>query len=308
MPPGVCLYSPVVNVRVADRIGIGKGITGTVISGIGRMGGRNVVIARSSSSERRGALTHADGSRLAESADLARRLRIPFVFIVASSGADVLDGVAALHGWGKAAAAIAGCSGIVPVLMAATGPVVSGPALLLGLSDLVVMNAEAVAFVSGPQMVAEFTGVEVGLHELGGVATHARSSGLCAVESDDVEGALAELLEYLPSHADEIPPSSRRPIPMVRSTPELRDLIPERKSATYDVRDVVRIVVDDGEFRELWPRWAGQIVTGLLPDRRDLGGHRGQPAPDPGRHPGHRRLAEGAPASSGSATRSTCPS
>ena len=148
---------------MADRIGIGKGITGTVMSGIGRMGGRNVVIARSFSSERRGALTHADGTRLAESADLARRLRIPFVFIVASSGADVRDGVAALHGWGKAAAAIAGCSGIVPVLMAATGPVVSGPALLLGLSDLVVMSAEAVAFVSGPQMVAEFTGVEVGL-------------------------------------------------------------------------------------------------------------------------------------------------
>ncbi len=96
------------------------------------MAGRDVVIARSYSLERRGALTYADGLRLAESADLARRLRIPLVFIVASSGADVLDGVAALHGWGKAAAAIAACSGIVPVLMAATGPVVSGPALLLG--------------------------------------------------------------------------------------------------------------------------------------------------------------------------------
>jgi acetyl-CoA carboxylase carboxyltransferase component len=252
-----------VNVRVADRIGIGKGITGTVTSGVGRMGGHNVVIARSFSLERRGALTHADGSRLAESAELARRLRIPFVFIAASSGADVLDGVAALHGWGKAAAAIAGCSGIVPVLMAATGPVVSGPALLLGLSDLVVMSAEAVAFVSGPQMVAEFTGVEVGLHELGGVAAHARSSGLCSVESDDVEGALAGLLEYLPSHADEVPSPEPTSDPLGRSTPELRDLIPERKSATYDVREVVRIVVDDGEFRELWPRWAGQIVTGF---------------------------------------------
>jgi acetyl-CoA carboxylase carboxyltransferase component len=248
---------------VADRIGIGKGITGTVMSGIGHMGGRNVVIARSYSSQRRGALTHADGVRLAESADLARRLHIPFVFIVASSGADVLDGVAALHGWGQAAAAIAACSGIVPVLMAATGPVVSGPALLLGLSDLVVMNAEAVAFVSGPQMVAEFTGVEVGLRELGGVATHARSSGLCSVEANDVEGALAELLEYLPSHTDEIPSPLTVSDPVVRSTPELRDLIPERKAATYDVRDVVRLMVDDGEFKELWPRWAGQIVTGL---------------------------------------------
>jgi acetyl-CoA carboxylase carboxyltransferase component len=257
------LYSPSVNVRAADRIGIGKGITGTVNSGIGHMGGRSVVIARSFSSERRGALSYADGIRLAESADLARRLRIPFVFIVASSGADVLDGVGALHGWGKAAAAIAACSGVVPVLMAATGPVVSGPALLLGLADLVVMSAEAVAFVSGPQMVAEFTGVQISLRELGGAATHARSSGLCAVESDDVEGALAALLEFLPSHADEVAPLEPTSDPVGRSTPELRDLIPERKSATYDVREVVRIMVDDGDFRELWPRWAGQIVTGF---------------------------------------------
>jgi acetyl-CoA carboxylase carboxyltransferase component len=252
-----------VSARAADRIGFGKGITGTVDSGIGRLGGRDVVVARSHSSQRRGALTHADGLRLARAADLARHLRIPFVFIVASSGADVLDGVAALHGWGNAAAAIAACSGIVPVIMAATGPVVSGPALLLGLADLVVMNAEAVAFVSGPQMVAEFTGVEVGLRELGGVATHAKSSGLCSVESDDVEGALAALLEYLPSHSDEIPFPMAISDPVLRSTPELRNLIPERKSATYDVRDVVRHVVDDGEFLELWPRWAGQIVTGL---------------------------------------------
>jgi hypothetical protein len=82
---------------------------------------------------------------------------------------------------------------------------------------------------------------------------------------------------------------------VLRSTPELRDLIPERKSATYDVREVVRLVVDDGEFRELWPRWAGQIVTGLLPDRGDLGGHRGEPTPDPRRHAGHRGLPEGRP-------------
>ena len=258
-----CLSSPYVSGRIADRIGIGKGITGTVMSGIGRMGGRNVVIARSFSSERRGALSHADGVRLAESADLARRLRIPFVFIAASSGADVLNGVAALHGWGNAAAAMARCSGIVPVLMAVTGPVVSGPALLLGLSDLVVMNTEAVAFVSGPQMVAEFTGVEVGLHDLGGVTAHARSSGVCAVEANDVEGALARLLEYLPANTDEVPPPFPVLDPEDRSTPELRDLIPERKAATYDVRDVARIVVDDGEFLELWPRWAGQIVTGF---------------------------------------------
>jgi acetyl-CoA carboxylase carboxyltransferase component len=249
--------------EVVDRPDVGKGIVGAVTSKVGRIGGRNVVIARSLGSMRRGAITHADGVRLAEAADQARNLRIPFVFMVASSGADVLDGVAALHGWGRAAAAIVRCSGVVPVISAATGPVVSGPALLLGLSDLVVMNSEAVAFVSGPQMVSEFTGVQVSLRDLGGVAAHARSSGLCAVESDDVDGAVAELLEYLPAHTDEIPPLTTIADPVLRSTPELREVIPDRKAATYDVRDVIREVADEGGFRELWARWAGQIVTGF---------------------------------------------
>ena len=188
-------------------------------------------------------------------------LGIPFVFFVASSGADVLDGVAALHGWGRAAAAISRCSGQVPVIAAATGPVVSGPALLLGLSDLVVMSSEAVAFVSGPQMVAEFTGIRVGIGELGGTAVHATASGLCAVESDDVDGAVAELLEYLPSNTDEVPPLAPVSDSVLRPTAELRTVIPDRKAATYDMRDVLRELCDDGEFRELWPRWAGQIVT-----------------------------------------------
>ena len=151
-PPG--LHSVVVT-QVEEAPVVGKGIVGAITSEVGRIGGRNAVIARSLGTLRRGAITHADGVRLAEAADQARELGIPFVFFVASSGADVLDGVAALHGWGRAAAAISRCSGQVPVIAAATGPVVSGPALLLGLSDLVVMSSEAVAFVSGPQMVAE---------------------------------------------------------------------------------------------------------------------------------------------------------
>jgi acetyl-CoA carboxylase carboxyltransferase component len=149
---------------------------------------------------------------------------------------------------------------VVPVIAVVTGPVVSGPALLLGLADLVVMNSDAVAFVSGPQMVAEFTGVQIGLRELGGIAAHARSSGLCAVESEDLDGTVAELLDYLPSHTDELPPIATIDDPVLRGVPELREVIPDRKSASYDVRDVVRAVADDGELRELWPRWAGQLV------------------------------------------------
>jgi acetyl-CoA carboxylase carboxyltransferase component len=240
---------------------VGKRSGGAVTSMVGRIGGRVAVIARAEGSLRRGALTHADGVRLAEAADRARELGIPFVFFIASSGADVLDGVASLHGWGRAAAAISRCSGQVPVLAAATGPVVSGPALLLGLSDVVVMTSDAVAFVSGPQMVAEFTGINVSLADLGGTAAHATASGLCAVESDDVDGTMAELLGYLPSSTDEVPPLAPVDDSVLRSTPELRTLIPDRKAATYDVREVLRSLSDDGEFRELWPRWAGQVVT-----------------------------------------------
>jgi acetyl-CoA carboxylase carboxyltransferase component len=242
---------------------VGKGIVGAVTSEVSPIGGRNVVICRSLASMRRGAITHADGIRLAEAADQARELGVPFVFFVASSGADVHDGVAALHGWGTAAAALSRCSGQVPVIAAATGPVLSGPALLLGLSDLVVMNSEAVAYVSGPQMVAAFTGIEIGVSELGGTGAHATSSGLCAVESDDVEGAVAELLDYLPSNTDEVPPTVTVNDSVLRQTPELQTVIPDRKSATYDVRDVIRSLCDEGELRELWPRWAGQIVCAL---------------------------------------------
>jgi len=250
-----------VTVRAEEAPEVGKGIVGAVTSVVGRIGGRNAVIARALGSMRRGALTHADGVRLAEAAHQACDLGVPLVFFVASSGADVGDGIAALHGWGRAAAAISRCSGQVPVIAAATGPVVSGPALLLGLSDLVVMNSEAVAFVSGPQMVAEFTGIQIGMGKLGGTAVHATASGLCAVESDDVDGTVAELLEYLPSNTDEVPPLAPVHDSVLRPTPELRSVIPNRKAAGYDARDVVRTLCDDGEFRELWPRWAGQIVT-----------------------------------------------
>jgi acetyl-CoA carboxylase carboxyltransferase component len=84
---------------------------------------------------------------------------------------------------------------------------------------------------------------------------------LCAVQSDDVDGAVAELLEYLPSNTDELPPSAPVSDSVLRPTPELRSVIPDRKAATYDARDVVRSLSDDGECKELWPRWAGQLVT-----------------------------------------------
>src|SRR6202034_4025754 len=106
-------------------------VNGSIDVSVTELGGRPVVLARSSSDRRRGALGRRDGESLAAAAALALRLRTALVMELSSSGADVSEGVDALHGWGKAAAAIASCSGIVPVLAAVTGPVLSGAALML---------------------------------------------------------------------------------------------------------------------------------------------------------------------------------
>jgi acetyl-CoA carboxylase carboxyltransferase component len=222
------------------------------------------MVVRSTTDVRRGALSPDDGDTLTEAASAARGLRIPFVLVLASSGADVSAGVASLHGWGRAARALASCSGVVPVVVVVTGPALSGPALLLGLADLVVMTGDAFAFVSGPAMVQEFTGIRIGVHQLGGSAIHARSSGLCAIEATSTTQALehvAHLLSLLPAHTDELPPRSDDRTPTVGC--DFRAVIPDRATSSYDVRRVATGLTDDGDVTELWPRWAPQLVTAL---------------------------------------------
>ncbi len=244
-------------------------VTGTVQAGVEELGGRPAMVVRSVSTIRRGALSIEDGKTMRVAAASALELRIPVVLVLASSGADVSDGVASLHGWGEAARALTACSGIVPVVVVVTGPALSGPALMLGLADLVVMTTEAFAFVSGPAMVEEFTGVRIGIHQLGGTAMHARSSGLCAIEAASEEDAMAHvdyLLGLLPANADDLAPLGPVDVLSAASGPEeetLRDLIPTRATSSYDVRRVAAALADDGEVTELWTRWSPQLVTAL---------------------------------------------
>jgi acetyl-CoA carboxylase carboxyltransferase component len=198
--------------------------------------------------------------------------KVPLVCLMASSGADITEGMAALHGWGQAARALADCSGVVPVVMAVNGPAVSGPALLLGLADHVVMTADSYAFVSGPTMVAEFTGVQIDNDELGGPTAHARFSGAATFVVPDVESALeavADLLSYLPGHNDAEPPYRPTYDPPDRLTPEAGDLLPATATGSYDVRDVARAIADDHDLLELRARWAPNLVTAL----GAIGGH-----------------------------------
>jgi len=241
-------------------------VPGSVRAGVDTMGGRRVVSARSVSGHHRGALTQADGDTLAEAARVALHERLPLVVVLSSSGSEVSEGIDALHGWGRAAAAMAACSGAVPVLAAVTGAAISGPALLLGLADVTVMTPDAFAFVSGPDAVEGFTGMRVSLQDLGGAAMHARASGLCALlaaDADAVDGLLQSVLDHLPDNTDAEAPRIVTDDPTSRVTPALRDLVPAAASASYDVRDVIRAIVDDGDVLELRPGWASHLVTAL---------------------------------------------
>ncbi|MCL4422635.1 MAG: methylmalonyl-CoA carboxyltransferase [Actinobacteria bacterium] len=241
-------------------------VSGAVQASQEMVNDRPVVVARFDPRRKRGALTPEDGNTLSHAASMARSELIPLVLVGSSSGVSVHEGVAALHGWGQAARAMATCSGIVPILALVTGPAVSGPALMLGLADAVVMTADACCYISGPDMVSEITGVSVDASTLGGVAAHSRLSGVCALEASGEEDgwqSIAELLSYLPSHAGEEAPRLFSDDPLDRKTPELFELLPRAPTGSYDVRALVAAIADPGTILELRARWAPQLVTML---------------------------------------------
>ena len=150
---------------------------GSVAFAVRQLGDRRVVVVEVEG-EDRGALRPADGENLAIAARTARDQRLPLVCFMASSGAAIDEGVGAVHGWGTAAREFVACSGVVPTIFCVTGPTVSGPALLLGLADLVVMVDNTYAFMSGPHMVRQFTGEDLSNEGLGGTTMHERTSGV----------------------------------------------------------------------------------------------------------------------------------
>ena len=209
-------------------------------------------------------LTSEASLAISVAADQAIADRRPLVVVLDATGVDIVEGVAALDAWGQAVAAVTRCSGVVPTVAIVDGPAVSGPALLLGIVDFVVMTERAYAFVNGPLMVEQYTGVPIDRAELGAAALHERYTGVATVVVDDLDAAREvafELLAWLPSSVDAVP--ERRPVddPADRACPEAGELVPDSATGSYDVRGVIEAIVDDGEFMELRPRWAANVIT-----------------------------------------------
>ena len=228
--------------------------------------GERKVIEIQTGGEKLGALLPIDGENLAEAARTAYRQRLPLICYISSSGADISEGVSAIHSWGTAAKEFVNCSGVVPIIFCVTGPAVSGPALLLGLADLVIMVDESYAFVSGPNMVQQYTGEDLSTEGLGGALMHANTSGVAHFVVPDTESAdnlVAEILTYVPDNNDELPiviPCNDSP---VRELPDIGAIIPESATGSYDVREVIESFTDDGYFLELRAEFASNLVTGF---------------------------------------------
>ena len=261
---------------------IARGTSPAVGAALDRIDDRPVALLRIEGGKHHGAIGIAGGETAARLVRLATDTGVPIVGVLDTSGAEIAEGVSALHGWGQIAAALAAASGVVPIVLVVTGACVSGPALLLGLADHVVMTEDAFAYVTGPADVEMFTGVALDRATLGGSAVHAQRTGIAtivAVDEADALAATADLLDHLPANHLDDPPRRRTRDPVHRPTATAAAAVPARAESAYDVRAVIEDVLDDGDFLELEPHHAPNLVVGYgRVDGRPVGVLANQPA------------------------------
>ena len=212
------------------------------------------------------AITTRDADLIAESAASALHQGIPLVVEFRANGPAAHEELAVTFAVGGAARELTRCSGQVPTIGVLHGDAMAGPALLLGLMDHVIVVDHSHAFVSGPKMVSEFTGVEFNRTELGGASVLAQSAGLAALSAPDVDVAyelVDDLLSILPANNEEPAPLIETSDPHDRAVPDAADILPDTASGAYDVRDVIGEVVDDEWFLELRPTFATNLITGF---------------------------------------------
>ncbi len=238
----------------------------SVAARVVELGGRSIVELRVEGGKHHGAVGEAGAETMERAIRLATELGVPFVAWLDTTGADVAEGVSSLHGWGRCARALVEASGVVPTIIIVTGACVSGPALCLGIVDQVIMTEDAFAYVSGPEAVAELTGVALDRTALGGAATHAHTTGVASLvveDEDEADNALAVLLEYLPPNNVDGAPAWPSDDAVDRDCADAAGAVPDAAGAAYDVRSVLRDVVDAESFFELRPDHARSIVIGL---------------------------------------------
>ena len=238
-----------------------------VVVGSGRMHGRPVFVFAQDFTVFGGSLSEAYARKICKIMDLAMKTGVPIIGLNDSGDARIQEGVVSLAGYADIFLRNTLASGVVPQISAILGPCAGGAVYSPAITDFVFMvKGSSYMFVTGPEVIKAVTHEEVSFEELGGAGTHGATSGVAHFAAESEEECLAlirELMTFLPQNNLEDPPLQRSLDPVDRVDEELQTAVPDQPNKPYDIKDVVRTVLDDKYFFEVQADHAANLVIGF---------------------------------------------
>ncbi|MBI3629786.1 MAG: acyl-CoA carboxylase subunit beta [Candidatus Rokubacteria bacterium] len=238
-----------------------------VVTGSGRIHGRPVFVFAQDFTVFGGSLSEAYARKICKIMDLAVKTGVPVIGLNDSGGARIQEGVVSLAGYADIFLRNTLASGVVPQISAVMGPCAGGAVYSPAITDFVFMvKHSSYMFVTGPDVIKAVTHEEVSAEELGGAGTHAATSGVAHFAAESEEECLAlirELLTFLPQNNLEDPPIRATLDPADRVDESLQTIVPEQPNKPYDIKEIIRTVLDDHFFFEVHADYAQNIVVGF---------------------------------------------
>ena len=238
-----------------------------VVTGHGTINGRPVLVFSQDFTVFGGALSEPHAEKICKVMDKAMLIGAPVIGLNDSGGARIQEGVASLAGYAEVFQRNVLASGVVPQISLIMGPCAGGAVYSPAMTDFIFMVKDSsYMFVTGPEVVKTVTHEEVTLEELGGAVTHTTKSGVADLAfENDVEALLEtrRFFDFLPGSNLEAPPVRATEDPAEREEPSLDSLVPADPAKPYDMKELIEKVVDEGDFFELQPAYAGNILIGL---------------------------------------------
>lgn len=233
-----------------------------VITGYGKVDGRSVCVYAQDFTVMGGSVGQVHGQKMAEIHRRSREAGVPIIGLIDSAGGRIQDG----GGYSQVFLEHIKSSGIVPQISAIMGPCSGGGVYSPALTDFIIMidNKASQMFIAGPAVVKAATGVDLTTQELGGTPIHSRISGVCDLVAEDERSCIElikDLLSYLPSNYNVMAERGECSDPPDRRDESLCDIVPVESHKYFDMKKVIAAIVDHGNFREIKPAWAKNIIT-----------------------------------------------
>ena len=238
-----------------------------VVTGHGTVDGRRVFVFSQDFTVFGGSLGEVFAEKIVKVMDLAVRMGCPIIGLNDSGGARIQEGVVSLGGYADIFLRNVQSSGVIPQISVIMGPCAGGAVYSPAITDFIFMvKGTSHMFITGPEVIKTVTGEDVTMEELGGALSHGTRSGVAHFACEDEQDALEQvrsLLSFIPQNNLELPPYVPPDDEVDRREPELATVVPDSPTKPYDIKRVIELVVDDGDFMEVAPLYATNIVVGF---------------------------------------------